>query len=207
MMHDIKKNQPWKRDVLGHDEAGGGAAVIPEDEEFRLGIDDPQKLLILARKGDYQALRKLENYVQQQSNPDRTVRLESGRLLALVRGIDGIARYYGNHEQSTREDRRLIERALRRMEDKAIEGNWIYAVALYQFLGSLNEQSDKRLPWGENDKLSAKWLEIVHKAVGKETFEAIVINEACRMGYAQRQFLNGSFFPTRLKDGIQTIKG
>lgn len=194
MMNDVKKNKPWVRPKPSHEDISRGPLIVSKNDEFQKGIDDPRKLLVRAREGDNQAMAKLQDYVSYERNPDRAVRLEFERMSALGQGIDGIARYYAENKGNSRmsKDCRLIEQSLRHMESEALGGNWVYAVALYQFLGSLNQRAE-HLPWGGNDELSAKWLELIHKLAGKQTFDAVVTTEAARMG--QSRNLNGTFFP------------
>ena len=186
MMDDVRRNKPWVPYVFeqtGEDKrVGGGPVVVTSEDTFQERVDDPQILLAKARSGDSQAGRKLQDYVAEHSNPNPTIAFEFERLAALSQGIYGIGHYYAEHRGvKTSKDRKSIEQAIRRMEIKALNGDWIYAVALYQFLGAVNQRGG-RLPWGKNEELSAKWLGIIYKSTNKLAFETIVDREAMRMG-------------------------
>ncbi len=127
------------------------------------------------------------------------------RMLGSHRGIKGIARYYAFTKMTWRlkEERIIIERAIREMEGEVEKGCWLYALALYQFCGSLSE-TGKCLPWGDNRGLSAKWLEIVYYDKGGEVLRNVVKNEAARLGHssvARRMLSEGKVYYPHTPDG------
>lgn len=197
IINDVERNTPWKRSKPSNDEIESPTVVQHRllGLEFDKNMESPNDLLIRARKGDKVAMAKLESYIMQH-DPTWTYRFEVQRMLALLRGIDGIARYYTKTKNQQRlfKDRRLIERSIRDIEHEALHGNWIYAIALYQFCGSLSQMGE-RLPWGDNQALSAKWLEKIYQLKGRDVFVSVVKNEAKRMGFSQNKFLDGTFYP------------
>ena len=198
MINDLKKDKPWESNKPGNGNIIQGQIIASKTDSFHDGVDDPHELLVCARKGNGsdQATGKLQDYVTQHPHPDLSICLEFERMWALRHGIDGVARYYTKNKGSWKasKDRRSIEEAIHTMESKAVAGNWIYAVALYEFMGSL-DQVGGSLPWGQNKELSARWLETIYKSADREAFNAVVINEALQTGHAQKQYLDGTYFP------------
>lgn len=197
IMKDVSQSMPWKSREPSNDDTNDPEYWIAKERkyQFKKGEEDINELLIQARAGNEVAMGKLEFYFTQ-LNVNWTCRFEVQKMLALRRGITEIARFYADvkHIRKQSREARLIEQALEILEGKAMRGNLIHAVALYQFCGSL-EQVGETLPLGENKTLSAKWLEQVHKTGGQKVFKEVVKNEAMRMGYAQSRYLDGSYFP------------
>ena len=199
MLGDMVKNKPWKpttpsKPTSADRRVGGGLVKATWEGSFKKGVDDPKRLLSQAREGDEKAWGKLQDYLLIQPNPGPAVRFEFERMSILDNGIDSIARYYAEKKSNKKasKDCQEIESAIRQMEGEALQGKWIYAVALYQFLGSLY-QADGHLPWGRTEELSAKWLTIIYKSAGKAAFDNVIASEARRMGY--RTDSGKIFFP------------
>jgi len=189
MMDDVEKKRLWEtrpkvKTTPADAKVGGGTIEIPPEQTFQPGVDDPWVLLAQAREGRIGAWGKLGDYVTSQSNPDPAIWHEVSRRAALGQGIYGVARYYGESKGNWRasKDRRAIEQAVRQMERQALNGQWTYAVALYKFLGVLDRRTDVHLPWGGNEELSGKWLEIIYKTAGKKAFDNVIKDEVSSTG-------------------------
>lgn len=182
MVQAVNESKPWielrRTSDSGDDEDVDKAQKSMLESMFDFNRDSPEELLKLARNGDDLAMLRAESY-SRSYNKRWKHRHEIARMLALHRGIRGIATYYVKTKRykSLSHDRVMIEMALRSIEMRALNGSWLDAVVLYQFHG------DSDLPWGKSDEQSAKWLDVVWREAGARKFENVIKFELMRAGH------------------------
>jgi hypothetical protein len=206
ILSDVYRKKPWLRRSSSGGETIYDSKAVAERRwkfEFKKGKDDPNDLLSAARTGDLLALGKLEYYYTQ-VNENWRFRFEVKKMMALRRGVGGIAGFYVECKSNKRRSResRLIEQAIKTIEVEALRGSLAHAAALYQFCGSL-DQVGETLPGGDIKILAEKWLERVFIIGGEEAFSNVVKYELMRMGLVQSEFLKGDYFPHTRSDWMR----
>jgi hypothetical protein len=193
----VNREQPWKPMRVTRDNTEDPVAWRNQMYrfEFRPGEDDAGSLLEAARKGDAIAMSKLDFYVLQ-LDPNWSHRFEIKKMLAMRRGLEGIARFYSEIKniRRLREDYRAIELALQQIESGAERGSLTDAVVLYQFCGTLAE-TPHQLPACTNLSASAKALELIAAHHGSIALKNVVAFEVIRLGYGRQMSLSGDYYP------------
>ena len=130
---------------------------------FEKGKDDSNLLLNRARNGDRQALRKLIMYVEQ-DNPKWRHAPEIYRITAMNQGGAFIAKYYKSLSLSKihHSEKEQFEAALKQVEGKAENGDWVAAAGLYTLVREFSFIG-VALPWENEKSLSQHYLKLVHR--------------------------------------------
>jgi hypothetical protein len=191
------RDQPWKELPTTTEDVEALEDWMKRARRFEYNPDEDvaNNLLAEARKGNGVAMSKLEFYIQQ-FKPNWSHRFELKKMLAVRRGISGIATFYSEtrRARALKGERRSIELAMRQIENEAEQGSLIDAVVLYQFCGSLAE-TQHELPANSNLSASAKALELIATYSGIKVMRNVAAFEAVRLGFAQNEFLSGNYYP------------
>jgi hypothetical protein len=153
--------------------------------------------LASARKGDADAVHKLDSYIHH--NPNWRRRFEVRRMLSDKQGAAGVAAYYaelfnamdepgfGRH---LKQEEAMIRSGVAILNTEATDGSLDASFSLYRFFSFLTQSglpaNGDDSPWGKPTEICALYLDLSYKQGGVKKVDIAVQNHVRRLGWANR---------------------